>query len=75
MQEEKRIAQEIELQSYLNNLIVEDKENQIAKIVQSEDMDADTINDKIHEIQERCVSIYTFKPMPGKFWLVDINYI
>lgn len=58
VQEEKRIAQEIELQSYLNKLIADDKENQIAKITRSEDMDADTINDKIHEIQEKCVSTF-----------------
>lgn len=57
VQEEKRIAQEIELQSYLNKLIREDKENQIAKLTESEDIDSESMKYKIHEIEDKCVSI------------------
>lgn len=56
MQEEKRIAQEIELHSYLTRLITEDKEKQIIKLTENENMDSDTINDNIQEIEEKCVS-------------------
>lgn len=56
LQEEKRIAQEIELQTYLNNLIREDKESQIRKI-KEEDLDPDIAQEKIYEIENKCVRI------------------
>lgn len=56
IQEEKRIAQEIELQSYLNRLITEDKEAQIEKI-KSLEGDVDSKSEKIQEIEEKCVCI------------------
>lgn len=59
IQEEKRIAQEIELQTYLNRLIREDKERQIAKLTESEEVDPESINDKIQEIEDKSVSIST----------------
>ncbi|XP_019880840.1 E3 ubiquitin-protein ligase CHIP [Aethina tumida] len=55
IQEEKRIAQEIELQSYLNRLITEDKEAQIEKI-KSLEGDVDSKSEKIQEIEEKCES-------------------
>lgn len=54
LQEEKRIAQEIELQTYLNKLIQEDKEKQISKL--HKECDGDTKLEKIAEIEESCVS-------------------
>ncbi|KAF2879576.1 hypothetical protein ILUMI_26601 [Ignelater luminosus] len=55
--EEKRIAQEIELQSYLNRLIREDKENQLAKLGEEEG-DTEVAEDKAREIEEKC-EVYT----------------
>lgn len=55
VQEEKRIAQEIELHSYLNKLIENDKEDQINKI-KSEEGDNSTSRAKIDEIVSKCVS-------------------
>lgn len=55
IQEEKRIAQEIELQSYLNRLINEDKENQIAKLMNESSLNSEQLKDKIMEIEEKCV--------------------
>lgn len=54
IQEEKRIAQEIELHSYLNKLIENDKEAQI-NLTAQEESDSDTKKDKIQEIEEKCV--------------------
>ncbi|KAJ8929798.1 hypothetical protein NQ314_017395 [Rhamnusium bicolor] len=53
IQEERRIAQEIELHSYLNKLIESDKESQISKVKQEEG-DNETMSDKIEEIEEKC---------------------
>lgn len=56
IQEEKRIAQEIELHSYLNKLIEKDKEEQISNI-QNEEGDNSATRAKIQEIESKCVSI------------------
>lgn len=58
IQEEKRICQEIELQSYINRLISEDMQNRIAKIKIDSD---DTVNEEVtkaraSEIEMECVS-------------------
>lgn len=52
--EEKRIAQEIELQSYLNRLVREDKETQLVKL-REEERDNEVAEDKAREIEEKCV--------------------
>lgn len=56
VQEEKRIAQEIELQTYINRLIREDTENQIAKL-RLECTNEEELQQKIQECERRCVSI------------------
>lgn len=55
IQEEKRIAQEIELHSYLNKLIEKDKEEQVSNI-QSEEGDNSASRGKVEEIEAKCVS-------------------
>lgn len=55
IQEEKRISQEIELQTYLNRLICEDKERQIHDLKKDE-VDSNNTKEKILEIEENCVS-------------------
>lgn len=52
-QEEKRILQEIELHTYLNRLLRDDKEQQINRI-KKEEIDNDTRNKKILETEEKC---------------------
>lgn len=53
IQEEKRISQEIELQTYLNRLIREDKERQINSL-RMEESDNNVRNEKVLEIEETC---------------------
>ncbi|XP_023016813.1 STIP1 homology and U-box containing protein 1 [Leptinotarsa decemlineata] len=53
LQEEKRIAQEIELHSYLNRLIEHDKEEQI-NAVNRQEGDNELRKEKIQEIDEKC---------------------
>lgn len=56
IQEEKRIAQEIELQTYLNRLIADDRDRQIEKIKEeNQDLGSEAINDKINCVEEKCV--------------------
>lgn len=55
IQEERRIAQEIELHSYLNKLIEKDKEEQINGI-KKEEGDNSASRAKIEEIESKCVS-------------------
>ncbi|XP_018333225.1 E3 ubiquitin-protein ligase CHIP [Agrilus planipennis] len=55
--EEKRIAQEIELQTYLNRLLVEDRDSQITKLMK-EESDEEVIQECVKEIEERC-EVYT----------------
>lgn len=52
IQEEKRIAQEIELHSHLNKLLEDDKIEQINKIKNEEG----DIKNKIEAIESKCVS-------------------
>lgn len=53
VQEEKRIAQEIELQSYLNKLIERDRETRIQD-VKNEEGDRDIAKDLIQSVNESC---------------------
>ncbi|XP_028143806.1 E3 ubiquitin-protein ligase CHIP [Diabrotica virgifera virgifera] len=53
LQEEKRIAQEIELQSYLNKLIEKDRESRIQEI-KAEEGDNESAREKIEHIQISC---------------------
>lgn len=57
IQEEKRIAQEIELQSYLNRLIKEDMENRIQKLSLDDTIDDEAKKEAEGEIQDKCVSL------------------
>ncbi|KAL7636022.1 UNVERIFIED_CONTAM: hypothetical protein RMT77_013840 [Armadillidium vulgare] len=52
--EEKRISQEIELQSYLNRLLLEDKDRQIDKMRAENNGDEDLIQDQIIAIEKNC---------------------
>ncbi|XP_055922154.1 E3 ubiquitin-protein ligase CHIP [Eupeodes corollae] len=52
--EEKRICQEIELQSYLNRLIKEDMENRLAKLKLVDDVNEDHLKEKQQEIEQEC---------------------
>lgn len=56
IQEERRIAQEIELQSHLNKLLREDKDDQLTKIVSESEADAE---DKTREIDEQYETYFT----------------
>lgn len=60
LQEEKRICQEIELQSYLNRLIREDMENRVAKIKLDDDtQNEETIKDAQQQIEQECENSMT----------------
>ncbi|KAJ9577176.1 hypothetical protein L9F63_006233 [Diploptera punctata] len=54
VQEEKRIAQEIELQSYLNRLVREDTERHIERLRQESGNNEDDVQDKIIELEQQC---------------------
>jgi len=54
LQEEKRICQEIELQSYLNKLIQNDLESRIAKVKLDENENEEQIKEKCMEIEQEC---------------------
>uniref|UniRef100_A0A6M2DLD0 E3 ubiquitin-protein ligase CHIP n=1 Tax=Xenopsylla cheopis TaxID=163159 RepID=A0A6M2DLD0_XENCH len=54
VQEEKRIAQEIELQSYLNRLIKEDMENKIQKLKTENRNNEEYVSKMSSEIQQTC---------------------
>jgi STIP1 homology and U-box containing protein 1 len=56
LQEEKRIAQEIELQSYLNRLITEDVERQIEKLKLDENVKPEAREDETAKIEQQSVS-------------------
>ncbi|XP_035914655.1 E3 ubiquitin-protein ligase CHIP [Anopheles maculipalpis] len=51
IQEEKRICQEIELQTYLNRLITEDMENRLAKLKLDDTINEETLKEKAIEIE------------------------
>jgi len=48
--EEKRIAQEIELQSYLNKLLIEDRDRKLAEV----DENDESKEEKVNEIENKC---------------------
>lgn len=54
VQEEKRIAQEIELQSYLNRLILEDVERQTEKLRQENGYNEEQFQEKKLEVERQC---------------------
>lgn len=54
IQEEKRICQEIELQSYLNKLIKEDLENKLSKLKLDESLNEEKVKEKTVEIENEC---------------------
>lgn len=54
VQEEKRICQEIELQSYLNRLIQDDMKERIAKLKLDDNINEDAIKEKTQEIEQEC---------------------
>lgn len=56
LQEEKRIIQEIELQSYLNRLIKEDMQKQLEKLKIDDSVNETAKEDETAKIQEQCVS-------------------
>lgn len=62
IQEEKRICQEIELQSYINRLINEDMQNRIAtlKIDTDYTVNEDVVKARASEIEMECVSCGIF---------------
>jgi STIP1 family protein 1 len=65
IQEEKRIAQEIDLLTYLTKLIKIDKETQIEN-VKKEGLENDEEQDKVREIEEECVSGRIFQLVARK---------
>lgn len=56
IQEEKRICQEIELQSYINRLMREDMENRIAKLKLDDSVNEENAKDNAAELELECVS-------------------
>jgi STIP1 family protein 1 len=56
LMEEKRISQEIELQSYIGRLIREDIENRIAKLKLDENLTDEAKNDAAADVEQQGVS-------------------
>lgn len=54
--EEKRIAQEIELQQYLNQLIKDDLESRIEKIKIDDSLSDEAKKDAVAGVEQSCVS-------------------
>lgn len=54
--EEKRISQEIELQSYLNRLIRDDMERQLDKLKLDESVNEEKRDDMQQQVEQQCVS-------------------
>ncbi|KAG5674702.1 hypothetical protein PVAND_004654 [Polypedilum vanderplanki] len=67
--EEKRIQQEIELQSYLTRLIREDMENRIAKLKLEDNMTEEEKKDAASDVEQQCEN-YT-NELNGLFAKVD----
>lgn len=55
--EEKRIAQEIELQSYLNRLIREDMERGLEKLKLDPNLKEDAKDEEAAKVELQCVSL------------------
>lgn len=58
VQEERRICQEIQLQTYLNKLINEDMENRIAKLKTDDTKNEEDIKKEAVEIEQECVRLF-----------------
>lgn len=56
LQEDKRITQEIELQSYLNRLIKEDMQKQLEKLKLDESLSEESKEDQQSTVEQQCVS-------------------
>lgn len=70
IQEEKRICQEIQLQSYLNNLINNDMESRIANLKVDDTKDEDSVKKAAAEIEQECVR--SFNCYAGIFILMIV---
>lgn len=55
IQEDRRICQEIQLQTYLNKLINEDLENRLAKLKTEDSKNEEDIKKEAVEIEQECV--------------------
>lgn len=55
VQEERRICQEIQLQTYLSKLIQEDMENRSAKLKIDDTKNEEAIKKELVEIEQECV--------------------
>lgn len=64
--EEKRIAQEIELQSYLNRLIKEDMEKRLEKLKLEEGMSEGAHDEESAKVEQQCVSDLSYGLTSGK---------
>lgn len=56
VQEERRICQEIQLQSYLNKLINDDMENRISKVKLDDTKNEEIVKKEVADIEQECVS-------------------
>ncbi|CAD6996944.1 unnamed protein product [Ceratitis capitata] len=56
--EEKRICQEIELQTYINRLIKEDMERNLSRLKIDDNFNDHEIKEKQQEIEQQCVSTF-----------------
>lgn len=71
--EEKRISQEIELQSYLSRLVRDDMESRIAKLKLEENLTEEEKNDATADIEQQSVSminvlLHLFSTKIGEFF-------
>lgn len=57
IQEEKRIAQEIELQTYLNRLIKEDMERRLEKLKLEPSLKEESKEEEAAKVEQQCVSL------------------
>lgn len=69
--EEKRITQEIELQTYLDKLIRDNKDLQIAKLMEKE-RNPNLMQEKARDIEEKCVSVCSW--ILCKINLADLHF-
>jgi STIP1 family protein 1 len=75
LQEEKRICQEIELQSYLNNLIKEDMQNKLAKLKLDDGLNEEMLKAKSTDIEQNCENYQTeLNNLFGEFFFMEIAF-
>ena len=60
IQEEKRIACEIELQAHLNRLLLDEKDRQVEELMKTRSYD--DIQEEMAEIEQQCVSCQLLLP-------------